>query len=254
MAGIFEQVAAWLTAAVLAATMFVAWCVGYWHTRRRPLNADPPGGKVADASLALLGLLLAFTFSMSLSKHDERRAAVLAESNAVGDFYTCASLLREPFRPRLQAIIRDYVQLRLDVARHLDRADVLETHVRQSQEAQARMTELVGQAVTDGTPTVVPLTNTLNNLTSNFAARVYAAHDRLPWSIVLVLFIASVVAMLLMGHQQGATRKPSITGIVGFVLLVSLVVFVTLDLNQPHRGLITVSQEPMERLRASLGP
>jgi hypothetical protein len=35
---------------------------------------------------------------------------------------------------------------------------------------------------------------------------------------------------------------------VGFTILVSLVVWVTLDLNQPQRGWITVSQEPLEQL------
>jgi hypothetical protein len=249
---VFEQVPAWLTAAILAAAMVIAWCVGYWPTLHRPPHNDPPGGKVADASLALLGLLLAFTFSMSLSKHDERRSAVLAESSAIGDFYTCATLLKEPVRRQLQSVIRAYVTLRLDMAREMDRARVLEAHV-QGQEAQARMTQLVSQALADGTPAAVPLTNTLNNVTSNYAARVFAVHDRLPWSIVVVMFIASVVAMLLMGHQQGATRKPSVIGVAGFILLVSLVVVVTLDLNQPYSGLITVSQEPMERLRASFG-
>ena len=38
-----------------------------------------------------------------------------------------------------------------------------------------------------------------------------------------------------------------------FFLLVALVVFVILDLNDPVRGLITVSQEPMERLLGSMG-
>jgi hypothetical protein len=255
MASILVQVPAWMTASVLAAAMIAAWAVGYWHTRRLPMNADPPGSKVADATLALLGLLLAFTFSMSLGKHDERRLAVLAESNAIGDFYTCASLLKEPVRPQLQAVIRDYTQQRLDTTQqNLERGAAFEAIVRKSLEAHARMTDLVGQALADGTPEVVPLTNTLNNLTSNHAARVFAVHDRLPWSMVVVLFIGSIVAMFLMGQQHGATRKASLAGVVGFILLISLVVFVTLDLNQPYSGLITVSQEPMERLRAALGP
>jgi hypothetical protein len=38
-----------------------------------------------------------------------------------------------------------------------------------------------------------------------------------------------------------------------FVALVSMVVWVTLDLNQPQRGLITVSQEPLERLLSGMG-
>ena len=36
------------------------------------------------------------------------------------------------------------------------------------------------------------------------------------------------------------------------ILLVSAVVYITLDLNQPRRGFIQVSQAPMERLIASM--
>jgi len=55
--------------------------------------------KFLDASLAVLGLLLAFTFSTALVKHDQRRLMVVADSNAIGDFYTCASLLKEQYEP-----------------------------------------------------------------------------------------------------------------------------------------------------------
>ena len=47
---------------------------------------------------------------MALGRHDQRRLAVIAESNAIGDYYTCASLLKEPQRNQLQSVIRDYAQ------------------------------------------------------------------------------------------------------------------------------------------------
>jgi hypothetical protein len=37
-------------------------------------------------------------------------------------------------------------------------------------------------------------------------------------------------------------------------VLVALVVYVTLDLNQPRRGLITINQEPLERLLTTMKP
>jgi hypothetical protein len=40
--------------------------------------------------------------------------------------------------------------------------------------------------------------------------------------------------------------------LVTIVLLATMVTFVTLDLNEPGRGLIRVSQEPMERLAQSI--
>jgi hypothetical protein len=255
MQSISEQVpSAWI-GTLLAAAMFAAWRAAFWHTSRQPLNADPPGDKTTDAAMALLGLLLAFTFSMSLSKHDERRRMVLNESNAIGDFYTCATLQKEPPRQRLQHVIHNYLEHKLDAAHHeLERGPEFEAVIQKSQQAHSRMTDLVAQALNDGTPSAVPLTNTLNNLTSSHAARIVSLRDRLPWSIVLVLFIAAIVAMLLQGRQQGATRRPTLIGTTSFILLVSLVVFVTLDLNQPGQGLITVSQEPMERVLAGIGP
>ena len=39
-----------------------------------------------------------------------------------------------------------------------------------------------------------------------------------------------------------------------FIIIVSLTVCVTVDLNHPTRGVIRTSQEPMERLLGSMQP
>jgi hypothetical protein len=61
----------------------------------RARYGDREGSKFDDAGLAFVGLLLAFTFGMSLAKHDHRRDMVVADSDAIGDFYTCARMLKE---------------------------------------------------------------------------------------------------------------------------------------------------------------
>ncbi|HEV2172010.1 MAG TPA: hypothetical protein VGR71_00505, partial [Nitrospira sp.] len=76
--------------------------------------------------------------------------------------------------------------------------------------------------------------------------------DRLPPSIVLLLFAAAIVATMLVGREQGASGKVDVLGTLCFILLVTIAVYVTLDLNQPERGLITISQEPIERLLSSM--
>jgi hypothetical protein len=77
--------------------MSAAWVFGWRLGRRAPTTpGEDPSIKFTDGSMALLGLLLAFTFAMALGRHDSRRTAVVADSNAIGDFYTCASLLKDP--------------------------------------------------------------------------------------------------------------------------------------------------------------
>jgi hypothetical protein len=100
---IFEDIDAWSIAALVALAMVGAWLLGRsigTRLRREAQGARPAVSKFLDASLALLGLLLAFTFATAFSQHDQRRIMVVADSNAVGDFYNCASLLKEPVRTK----------------------------------------------------------------------------------------------------------------------------------------------------------
>jgi hypothetical protein len=248
--GLFAQVDARVTALSLAVAMFAAWGVGRQLGRRRP--TDGRTTKFDDASLALLGLLLAFTFSMSLGKDQQRRTMVVADTNAIGDFYTCAGLLDDPVRTKLQNIIREYTQLRMDAARHPLSGAAFEGVLAQFQEMHARMTELVAAAVHDGTSAAGPLTNTLNGVINSHAARLAALQDRLPTSIVVLLFLAALISVALVGLEQAGSQAPQLPGAVGFILLVSLAVYATLDLNQPTQGTIVLSNAPIQRLLSSM--
>ena len=241
-----------IIALTLAIAMLAAWGIGTWTGRRLRSESDKKPSKFDDASMALMGLLLAFAFGMSISKHDQRRMAVVADSNAIGDFYTCATLLKEPTRTKLQGVIREYAQLRLGLAqRQIDNAE-LENALPRMQQAHGQMTELVAQALSDGTPIAVSLTNTLNEVTSKHAARLAAIRDRLPASVVMLLVVAPIVTTMLIGREQGMAGSSEVAGTLCFILLVCLAIYVTLDLNQPDRGLIRVSQEPLERLLSSM--
>ena len=80
-------------ALILAVAMLGAWRIGKGMGERLLHNGRTKPSKFDDASMALLSLLLAFSFGMSFAKHDQRRLTVVADSNAIGDFYTCASIL-----------------------------------------------------------------------------------------------------------------------------------------------------------------
>jgi membrane protease YdiL (CAAX protease family) len=253
MDSILERIDGWLIALVFAATMFACWGFGYRRGCREPLEVgEDPGNKFIDASIALVGLLLAFTFAMALGRHDQRRLAVVAESNAIGDFYTCASLLKEPEKSQLQKVIRVYARHILDTPQERLPVEEEKKAVQRSQELVAHMTRLVGEALAVGTPIAMPLTNTLNNVTSTNASRLHTYQERLPWSIVLLLYLSSVVPSYLIGEKQGCSHKKHLAGSLSFIVLVSLVIFITLDLNQPRRGLIQVSQQALETLVRSM--
>src|ERR1019366_4483309 len=254
---------AWALASVMALAMLVAWRGGRWiGARNGAAQAETPNAKPdlvssrLSACLALLSLLLGFTFSMSLSRHERRILMVVADSNSIGDFYTCASLVKDPVRTKLQEVVRGYAQLHLSMARQrMDRIS-WGNALQRNQLLQSEMTNLVSEAITGGTPIAVSLTNTLNALTSASASRLNAAEDRVPGTVVLLLFVFAIVTTMLDGSVQGSRKTASpieLVGILSLIGLVTLAVYVTLDLDRPDRGLITVSQASIARLVSSLG-
>ncbi|HUO04887.1 MAG TPA: hypothetical protein VMU16_06770 [Candidatus Binataceae bacterium] len=247
---------AWLVSLILALLMLVTWGAGLWMGRLlRTRDRKARWSKFDEASLAMLGLLIAFSFGVSISQYDARREMVIHDSNAIGDLYTCASLLNEPVRSKLQTVIREYAALRLKAARNtnLDPKG-FEAMLKQFQQMQDQMTELTGEAIRAETPISFSLTESLNRLISMHAERVGAIEDRLPGAVAMLLFVGALIATFLVGREQGYEDKSEVPATLCFILLVAISVYVTLDLNQPQRGLVTVSQAPIERLLSSMTP
>ena len=233
--------------------MGAAWRLGYWiGSLRLPDDTETAEAALDNASLTLLALLLAFTFGGAMTRHEQRRAMVVADSNAIGDLYTCASLLDEPVRGRLQQELREYTKFRLDITQRPIDAESLEKALLHIQQSHNAMTVLVREVIGRGTSIAVPLTYSLNEVTSSNNSRLAAYEDRLPPSIMWLLMISSVITSLLVGRAQGKQQGLLPLGTASFIVIVALCVYATLDLNQPERGLVTVSQRPIERMLESV--
>ena len=241
-----------IIALILAVAMLATWSIGRRMGERLLHKSGTKPSKFDDVSMALLSLQLAFSFGMSIAKHDQRRLAVVADSNAIGDFYTCASLLEGA---RANEVTGRYTAIRASPPISGSQCTSQfrpRKRAREISQLHTQMTEIVEHALTDGTPIAVSLTNTLNAVTSNQASRLAAYRDRLPASILYLLFACSIVTVRFIGREQGATPNSDIAGTLCFIFLVSIAVYVTLDLNLPEGGLIRVSQEPIERLLSSM--
>ncbi len=116
----------------------------------------------------------------------------------------------------------------------------------------SRMTKLVAQALNDGRPIATSLADSLNAAIGSQASRLAAYRDRLPTRILFLLFACAIVTALLIGREQGVAASSDIAGTLCFILLVTIAVYITLELNRPEHGLIRVSQEPLERLLSSM--
>ena len=81
----------------------------------------------------------------------------------------------------------------------------------------------------------------LNEMFDSATTNSYSELMRVPESIVIMLFVLLLITAFFIGYiSEGKGRFDWFTG-AGFCLLSALVLFITLDLDRPRRGLIQLN-------------
>lgn len=230
--------------------------IGIRRSAADPEGARAGAGTVEAAILALLGLLLAFTFSGAGTRFDARRHLIVEETNAIGTAYLRLDMLPAPAQPALREKFRRYVDQRLEVYRKLpDMATVKEALVK----ANSLQKEIWQQAVTavrsEGAPLqaavlVLPALNAMIDITTT---RTMAAQMHPPTIVFVMLFVLPLACALLAGYGM-VGKSRSWLHILCFALVISVTVYVTLDIEYPRLGFFRVESfdQALVELRASM--
>ena len=122
---VFFGLNSWMLFLVLAGILFGATAVGLVAGRSLSHHRETlrePFGVVQGALLTLVGLVLAFGLAMAVGRYEARRAAVVADSNAIGTAYLRAQTLQEPTRSRSLPLYAQYVDESIRLARTVPEA------------------------------------------------------------------------------------------------------------------------------------
>jgi hypothetical protein len=243
----------WLIGALVFAALIAAREFGHLVRKRRkaaPTADEAEDGFTMTSVLGLLALLIAFSFSMSLQRYDTRRELVISEANALGTTWLRTQLLDEADGRRLRAVLREYVDLRIEFG--------LATTA-EGEAAAFRKTEAKPQHRWDATSEVVApfrttdlaslLVTTTNESIDLAATRMAEREAHIPPRIIAVLMLYALVASAMVGYEKGRHRTATSLLFVLLTLAASLVV----DLDRPATGAIRVSQKPMLDLQHSIG-
>jgi purine-cytosine permease-like protein len=90
----------------------------------------------------------------------------------------------------------------------------------------------------------------LNQMLDIRTTRKIGELSQVPLSILVMLFALCIAASFFIGYNFGE-KKPDWLVVASFCLLTSIVIYITLDLDRPRRGLIQLdtSQQAMIELR-----
>jgi hypothetical protein len=206
---------------------------------------------VVAGTLTLLSLIIGFSFSMAVSRYDQRKNYEEEEANAIGTEYVRAALLPAADRARVRALLRDYLDQRVLFYKVGD-TDELRTINAKTTELQTGLWSAV-QSPAEAQPTPV-LALTLSGMNDVLNSQGYtqaAWWNRIPpgaWGLMLAV---GVVSNLLIGYDsRRAGRKLARLVVLPFVLCVAF--FAIADIDSPRRGIIRVNPQNLISLVRSL--
>jgi hypothetical protein len=213
---------------------------GARRARTRTAASSRSAPALESALLGLLGLLLAFTFSGAAARFDARGQLMLDTASAIRAVALRTDLFPAETRSALRRDLADYVAEQATFYRAERDEQELQASVERLDQIERRLWSQVVASLKD--PSTAQAGNALLGVLDRMFAlslsRRVAAQNHMPAVVVLLLFVIAAATAYVSGNaaaHAGSFHPPSH---VLFAALTSLVVYVTLDLDRPGRGII----------------
>jgi len=208
---------------------------------------------VLGAALTLLGLIIGFSYSMAVSRYDERKDDEELEANAIGTEYVRADLLPSPDAAKVRELLRTYTDARISLYKTGDEQERrrIDAHTRHLQtEMLTVVAAAVGKTQSPAEALAVSGMNDVLNSQSSTQASWWNRIPRAAWSLMTLI---AVCCHLLVGIGARNAKAERLSLVV-LPAIVSISFFLIADIDSPRGGVIRVQPENLENLAESLRP
>jgi hypothetical protein len=234
------------------------WLMTRWGvrlSRRYPLDEEmrQDFGVLQAAALTVLGLLIAFSFSMAAGHYDQRKNLEEAEANAIGTEYSRAAILPAADAGKVRALLRSYLQQRIAfyTSDEAQRGEINRQTARLQDELWAAV---LVPASTNQTPVVALVVVGMNDVLNSQSYTQAALWKRLPDTAWALLIGIALFCNFLVGYGSRSLAKAVHLGGI-FPLFIAVSLALIADIASPRHGMVRVAPQNLMSLAASLpGP
>jgi hypothetical protein len=227
---------------ILAASE-AGWRIGRARLAGTAGSLAKGAGSAEAAVFGLFGLLVAFTFSGAADRFETRRHLIADEANAIGTAYLRLDLLPRDAQPAVRALFAKYVDNRHSVYREAHDSAATEARLAETESLQSAIWDMTFSTLKEQglpTPATTLLLGSLNEMIDITDTRKMATITHPPSIIFVVLGLLSLVCAALVGYDTSENASRSWLHSVIFAAVVSLTVYVIVDVEYPRLGLIRV--------------
>jgi hypothetical protein len=230
-----------------------AWFGSRIHKRRKledEVDKDE-FSVVLGATLTLLGLLIGFSFSMAISRYDQRKDYEEEEANAIGTEYLRADLMPDAARSAVQAQLVQYLDLRIQRYQAHASQDVTELAAKTTEVQNEMWNTVRNSAMTMRDPISATVVTGMNDVINRQGYTQAARWKRIPVPAWALMITIALFSSFLIGY--GAKNTHAFTLLVVPVAIAASFLLIA-DVDSPQGGLIRIVPQNLMSLADSLKP
>jgi hypothetical protein len=204
---------------------------------------------VLSATLTLLALLIGFSFSMAVSRYDQRKNYEEAEANAIGTEYVRADLLSAGDAAEVRELLKKYVDQRVlfYTTRNNERLAKIDDD---TVELQKRLwSAVLPGAAAQPTPPLALVVSGMNDVLNSQGYTQAAWWNRIPIAAWGLMATIAICCNLLIGYGAHRTDRRIFLIV---PVAVSIAFFLISDIDSPRGGTILVAPHNLQSLSQSL--
>jgi hypothetical protein len=227
--------------------------VGALLARRGAITAQAREsfGVVQTVTLTLLGLIIGFTFSMALTRYDQRKNYEEDEANAIGTEVVRADLLPSDDAARVRALLGRYLDARIAFYEARDAAQVREVAAGTGRLQAELWAAVRGPALANPTQVAALAVSGMNDVLNSQGYTQAAWWNRIPVAAWGLLGLLAMGSNLLVGLGIRRARGEPLLLLV-LPVVVGFAFVLIADIDSPRGGLIHVVPQNLLDLAASL--
>jgi hypothetical protein len=207
-------------------------------------------GVVLAASLTLLGLIIGFTFSMAISRYDQRKNYEEAEANAIGTEYQRLDMLPADAASATRTLLRAYTQQRILFYTTRTAMGLAQVDKDTSRLQRQLWTAVEIPAVSEPDALRGLVVAGMNDVLNSQGYTRAAWWNRIPLAAWALMVLIAVLCNAMVGYSGGRRRSRSATLFI-LPLIVSISLFLIADIDSPRGGIIHVAPQNLVSLGAS---
>ena len=205
---------------------------------------------VTNATLTLLALIVGFTFSMAVSRYDQRKNYEEEEANAIGTEYVRADFLPAADAARTRALLTQYLDQRILFYTSRDENELDRIDSRTAKLQSEMWTGVQRAAAAQPTPIMGLVALGMNDVLNRQGYTQAAWWNRIPTGAWALMMALGICCSLLIGY--GAHDRRGVVLMTIFPLILSIAFFLIADIDSPRRGVIRVLPQNLMSLSDSL--